>query len=125
MRIPDKQRLGTFLLGGAVGALAGILLAPRSGRETRGSISNRAGEARERSREAYFDAQERVREHVSKGRDSFDQRPEERAEEESVGAEAEAHEASPDREKLMQKIRETRARLRPQLGDGEDDGGQG
>src|SRR3712207_2501352 len=56
-RVLDKQRLRTFLLGGAVGILAGILLAPRSGRELRGSIADRAGEARERSRETYFEAQ--------------------------------------------------------------------
>lgn len=58
----DKQRLGTFVLGGLTGALAGILLAPRSGRELRGSITSRAGEARERGRETYFDAQERMQE---------------------------------------------------------------
>lgn len=63
----DRQRLRTFLLGGAVGALAGILLAPRSGRELRGSIADRAGEARERSRESYFQAQERMQERLSEG----------------------------------------------------------
>lgn len=63
----DRQRLRTFLLGGAVGALAGILLAPRSGRELRGSIADRAGEARERSRESYFQAQERMQERFSEG----------------------------------------------------------
>lgn len=61
----DKQRLRTFLLGGAVGALAGILLAPRSGREVRGRIANRAGEAREKSRERYFETQERLQERLS------------------------------------------------------------
>jgi hypothetical protein len=58
----DKQRLTTFVLGGVAGTLAGILLAPKSGRELRGSIASRAGEARERSRETYFEAQERVQE---------------------------------------------------------------
>lgn len=61
----DRQRLRTFLVGGAVGALAGVLLAPRSGRELRGSIADRAGEAHERSRETYFQAQERVQERFS------------------------------------------------------------
>ena len=65
----DKGRLRTFLLGGAAGVLAGILLAPRSGRETRGSIADRAGEARERGRETFFETQERMRERLAEGRE--------------------------------------------------------
>ena len=72
----DKQRLRTFVLGGAVGALVGILLAPRSGRELRGSLSNRAGEARERGRETYFGAQEQMRDRLAEVREgSRKQRP--------------------------------------------------
>jgi gas vesicle protein len=65
----DKQKIGTFVLGGIAGALAGILLAPKSGKELRGSIANRAGEARERSRETYFEAQERVQERFAEARE--------------------------------------------------------
>ena len=65
----DRQKLGTFVLGGVAGALAGILLAPRSGRELRGSIASRAGEARERGREGYFEARERARERAAAVRD--------------------------------------------------------
>ena len=65
----DKQRLRTFVLGGVVGALAGILLAPRSGKELRGSIASRADEARERGRETYFEAQERMQERVFSARE--------------------------------------------------------
>jgi gas vesicle protein len=65
----NKQRIGTFVLGGIAGALAGILLAPKSGKELRGSIANRAGEARERSRETYFEAQERVQERFAEARE--------------------------------------------------------
>ena len=65
----DKQRLRTFVLGGAVGALVGILLAPRSGREMRGSLANRAGEARERGRERYFGAQEQMRDRLAGARE--------------------------------------------------------
>ena len=65
----DKQRLRTFVLGGAVGALVGILLAPRSGRELRGSLANRAGEARERGRETYFGAQEQMRDRLAEARE--------------------------------------------------------
>ncbi len=65
----DKQRIRTFVLGGIVGALAGVLLAPKSGREFRGSIASRAGEARERGHETYFEAQERVQEHLARARE--------------------------------------------------------
>ena len=65
----DKRKLGTFVLGGIAGALAGILLAPKSGKELRGSITSRAGEARERSRETYFEAQERVQERIAEVRE--------------------------------------------------------
>ena len=72
----DKRRLRTFVLGGAVGALVGILLAPRSGKELRGSLANRAGEARERGRERYFDAQEQMRDRLAEVREGPLQRPE-------------------------------------------------
>ena len=65
----DKQRIGTFLLGGVAGALAGILLAPKSGKEFRNSVASRAGEARERGRETYFEAQERAQEHMARARE--------------------------------------------------------
>ena len=69
LRMLNKQRLGTFVLGGIAGALAGILFAPRSGKELRGSIASRAGEARERGRETYFEAQERVQERIAEVRE--------------------------------------------------------
>ena len=65
----NKQRVGTFVLGGVVGALAGIFFAPKSGRELRGSIASRAGEARERGRETYFETQERVQERIAEARE--------------------------------------------------------
>jgi gas vesicle protein len=65
----DKQRLRTFVLGGAVGALVGILLAPRSGKELRSSLANRADEARERGRETYFGAQERMKDRLAETRE--------------------------------------------------------
>ena len=80
----DKQRLTTFVLGGLAGALAGILLAPKSGKELRGSMASRAGEARERSRETYFEAQERMQERLAESRErpprTRDAHPEQAAE---------------------------------------------
>jgi gas vesicle protein len=138
--VVDKQRLRTFVLGGAVGALVGILLAPRSGRELRGSLANRAGEARERGRESYFGAQEQMRDRLAEAREGSPKPRQEVAdlggpsasEEEEAprphlrdvsrdvpgdvagdalgGAEVDADEERSD--ELRRKIRETRERLR-------------
>ncbi len=126
-KVLDKQRLRTFLLGGAAGILAGILLAPRSGKELRGSITERAGEARERGRETLFEARERMQERLSEAREGPDRRPEDvpplrdvsrGSEGEPVGRDAERS------EELRRKVRETRARLKGRLdgprGVGED-----
>lgn len=126
----DKGRLRTFLIGGAAGLLAGVLLAPRSGRELRGSLANRAGEARERGRESYFEAQEGMRDRVAASREVRSPRtgpePEappantaaagphlrdvssgvEPAQTEDLVGEAERS------EELRRKVRETRERLR-------------
>ena len=120
----DKQLLRTFLLGGAAGILAGILLAPRSGKELRGSVMERAGEARERGRETLFEARERMQERLSEVRDvprPDPSGPENAATprrshlrdvsrgEEPVGRDAERS------EELRRKVRETRARLKGRL----------
>ena len=131
--VVDRQRVRTFVLGGAVGALVGILLAPRSGRELRGSIANRAGEARERSRETYFEAQEQMRERLAEVREGSRQRPDvvdlgdsspaagetkqqPYLRDVSRGVDAEVGEtAGSDAERseeLRRKVRETRERLR-------------
>lgn len=143
-KVLDKQRLRTFVLGGAVGALVGILLAPRSGRELRGSLADRAGEARERGRERYFDAQEQMRDRLAEVREGPRQQSPETAElggsppafEETatprphlrdvsrdVAADAEAVDETTDAERseaLRRKVRETRERLR-----GREDGEPG
>lgn len=134
----DKQRLRTFLLGGAVGALAGVLLAPRSGRELRSNLANRAGEAHERSRETYFEAQERLQERLSEVREgpsfsaaadreqelplgpeappqspaAFPERPRLREVSEETYEEAAA---GTRQDELRRKVRETRDRLRERL----------
>ena len=129
----DKQRLRTFVLGGAVGALVGILLAPRSGRELRGSLANRAGEARERGRERYFGAQEQMRDRLAEAREgSRNLRPDVAdlggtpdPEEETETPRPRLRDVSKDvvvggeetadverSEELRRKIRETRERLR-------------
>jgi gas vesicle protein len=113
-RVLDKRRLRTFLLGGAAGMLAGILLAPRSGKELRGSVMERAGEARERSRETLFEARERMQERLSEAREGSHRGPPEqpsalRPEDEPAGGDAERS------EELRRKVRETRERLKGRL----------
>jgi gas vesicle protein len=131
MRVLDRQRLRTFVLGGAVGAILGVLLAPRSGKELRGSLANRAGEARERGRETYFDAQEQMRERLAEVREGPRERPEAvdlgpsspasgeggakrpylKDVSRDVGSEA-LDERAERSEELRRKVRETRERLR-------------
>lgn len=132
----DKGRLRTFLLGGAAGLLAGVLLAPRSGKELRGNLADRAGEARERSRESYFEAQENLRERVAATRENRRKPAEDgdvavagpsegpiptpgRSHLRDVSSGADAGEAAREAdlalersEELRRKVRETRERLR-------------
>jgi len=134
----DKQRLRTFVLGGAVGALVGILLAPRSGRELRGSLANSAGEARERGRERYFGAQEQMRDRLAGAREGSRQGRQEVAdlggspasEEETetprphlrdvsrdvVGGVEEKNTDEERSDELRRKVKETRERLRGREG---------
>ena len=126
-RVPDRQRLRTFLLGTAAGILAGILLAPRSGRELRGSVAERAGEARERGRETLFEARERMQERLSEVREGSRQRPPESPDPQpqdvaprrpylrDVSDDAGVEEDAGRSEELRRKVRETRARLKGRL----------
>jgi gas vesicle protein len=135
--VVDKQRLRTFVLGSAVGALVGILLAPRSGRELRGSLANRAGEARERGRERYFGAQEQMRDRLAGAREGPRQPRQEVAdlggppasEEETEAPRPHLRDVSRDvvagveentdeerSDELRRKVKETRERLRGREG---------
>jgi gas vesicle protein len=124
-KVLDKQQLRTFLLGGAAGILAGILLAPRSGKELRGSVMEHAGEARERGRETLFEARERMQERLSEAREGSQQRPPEdvtprRPQLRDVSREVEGREYAGRSEELRRKVRETRARLKGLRGEDRD-----
>ena len=139
----DKQRLRSFLLGGAAGILAGILLAPRSGRELRDSIRERMGQARERGRESLFEVQERMQERLSEVREGMNRQPEAEPTDASpteatppspsrpslrdvsrdVGEDEPAGPGAERSEELRRKVRETRVRLRENLDGPRDDGG--
>jgi gas vesicle protein len=128
-KVLDKQQLRTFLLGGAAGILAGILLAPRSGKELRSSVMEHAGEARERGRETLFEARERMQERLSEAREGSQQGPPEDAtprrphlrevSREVEGGEDAGRDAGRS-EELRRKVRETRARLKGPRGEDRD-----
>lgn len=70
-------RLSAFVTGGLIGAIIGILFAPKTGQETRDDLKKRADELMEQSRETYETQRERVLEVVDAGKDTAVQRTEE------------------------------------------------
>lgn len=84
---------GAFLLGGLVGAVLGLLFAPRSGKETRDMLADRAEEYWGEGMELYNTGRERAVDMYSTGR-------------ERVGEQSEA---------LRTKIDEARGRLQEQV----------
>jgi gas vesicle protein len=65
--------LGWFLLGGVIGAVAGLLLAPRPGREMREMLAERSEEFRRRAQEVASEAQGRAGEWLDKSRELFEE----------------------------------------------------
>lgn len=65
-----------FLAGLGVGALVGVLYAPRSGSETREAIRSRAEEGREYVRGRAHDVREQASDWVDRGRDALNQQKE-------------------------------------------------
>lgn len=61
--------LGAFLLGGVVGAALGLLFAPRSGKETRDMIADKAEEYWGEGVEMYNSGMEKVNEAYETGKD--------------------------------------------------------
>ena len=57
-----------LVLGGIIGALAGLLLAPRSGEETRAQVKVSTAGLRQKAEELTAEAKERVREALEEGR---------------------------------------------------------
>jgi gas vesicle protein len=65
--------LGWFFLGGLIGAAAALLLAPRTGRETRELLVEQGGEFARRAQEMATDAQGRAGELLDKSRELFEE----------------------------------------------------
>ena len=65
--------LGWFFLGGMIGAVAALLVAPKTGRETRGILAERGNEVAKRAQEMANDAQGRAGEWFDKSRELFEE----------------------------------------------------
>jgi len=65
--------LGWFFLGGVIGAATALLLAPRTGRETRELLAERSGEVARRAQVLAQEAQGRAGEWLDKSRELFEE----------------------------------------------------
>ena len=65
--------LGWFLFGAALGAVAAVLAAPRTGRETRDFLAERGTEWARRAQELAAEAQSRAGDWIEKGRDRMEE----------------------------------------------------
>jgi len=72
----DGSSFVWFLAGMGLGALVGVLYAPRSGSETRDVIRARAEEGRDYMRTRAHDAREQASEWADRGRDVLNQQKE-------------------------------------------------
>ena len=65
--------LGWFFLGGMLGAAAALLMAPKTGRETRELLAERSNEVARRAQEMATDAQGRAGDWFDKSRELFEE----------------------------------------------------
>ena len=65
--------LGWFFLGGVLGAAAALLMAPKTGRETRDLLLERGNEVAKRAQAMANDAQGRAGEWFDKSRELFEE----------------------------------------------------
>ncbi len=72
----DGSSFVWFLAGLGLGALAGVLYAPRSGAETREALRARAEEGREYMRSRAREAKEQAQQWADRGRDAVNQQKE-------------------------------------------------
>jgi len=65
--------LGWFLFGSAIGAVAALLLTPKTGQEARDILSEKSNEWARRAQEAATDAQGRAGQWLDKSRELFEE----------------------------------------------------
>jgi gas vesicle protein len=63
------SKLGYFLVGGGIGAVIALLFAPRTGRETRDLIAQRASESRDRVASAGRNVSDKVTSYIERGKE--------------------------------------------------------
>lgn len=68
----ESNGLGWFLAGLGIGALAGVLYAPKSGRETRDDLAAKAGDAKEKANQMVDQSKDQLNEYVDRGRDYYE-----------------------------------------------------
>jgi gas vesicle protein len=64
----------SFVLGGLIGAAVALLMAPKSGRQTREQIKDMAQDAKEKAEDYYDQARSRFSTAVQKGADVLNQK---------------------------------------------------
>ena len=69
----DSAHLGWFLFGAALGAAGALLMAPRTGQETRDFLSEKSEELARRAQELAGEAQGRAGEWLDKSRELFEE----------------------------------------------------
>jgi len=65
--------LGWFLAGLGIGAIVGVLYAPKAGKETREDLMNGAREAKERAEELIEQGRQKAGEYAEQGRQYYEQ----------------------------------------------------
>ncbi len=70
-----SSSLGWFLAGLGIGALAGVLYAPKSGSETRDELAAQARDAREKANQYVDRGQDQLNDYVEQGRGYYEKGP--------------------------------------------------
>ncbi len=68
----SSSGLGWFIAGLGIGALAGVLYAPKSGQETRDDLAAQARDAKEKANQYVEQGKGQINEYVDRGRDYYD-----------------------------------------------------
>ena len=69
--------LGSAFFGAIVGAIGGILFAPRSGKETRGMIKDKASELGDKTKEALDNTKDKAKNFYDDAKDKIAEKKEE------------------------------------------------
>ena len=68
----NSSSLGWFIAGLGIGALFGVLYAPKSGQETRDDLAAQARDAKEKANQYVEQGKDQLNDYVDKGRDYYE-----------------------------------------------------